>query len=82
MTKFNVDFLSHNRKDCNCEPGSAAAGPRVARRHGPPIDDAPADDRRVIVPADFMFEVREPSPTPQRVRIFKCKYGSVLRVVR
>ena len=32
--------------------------------------------------ADFIFEVHEPSPTPQRVRVFKCVYGSVLREER
>jgi hypothetical protein len=51
-----------------------------------PIEEADDDAMRVIKLAarvheepDFIFEVIDP---PQRTRIFRCRYGTVLRVVR
>jgi hypothetical protein len=65
------------------------ADPDAIRLNGmiAPIEGAPDDDRRRIVvlsPArtgeqPFEFEVREAAPTPERVRIFRCIYGSILK---
>jgi hypothetical protein len=57
-----------------------------------PIEDAVDDDRRTVITlaptrargdlADFVFEVHEAAPTPQRTRIFRCRYGTVLRAAK